>query len=65
MQNLLEVHVLELEMNFDDSGGFHSCPQDILLRGSVVFGTQPIKVVEEAFGRKIKDNQYTIYELRI
>lgn len=43
--NLLEVEVLEREVNFDDAGGFDSRPQNVLLGGLVVLGTESVEVV--------------------
>ena len=44
---LLEVEVLEAEVDLYDAGGLDPGPEDVLLGGLVVLGTQPIKVVQE------------------
>ena len=48
---LLEVEVFEGEMHFYDAGGFDSGPQNVLLGGLVVFGTQPLQVIQETGGQ--------------
>lgn len=37
-----EVEVFEGKVCLDDASGLHSGPQDVLLRGLVVRGTNPI-----------------------
>ena len=39
---LVEVEVLEGEVNFDDASGFHSRPQDVLLRRLIVLRPQSV-----------------------
>ncbi len=40
--NLLEVHVLELEVDLNDAGCLDPGTEDVLLRQLVVFGTQAV-----------------------
>ena len=47
---VLEVEVLEGEVDLDDSGGFHSGPQNILLGRLVILGPQPLQVIQETEG---------------
>ncbi len=40
--NLLEVHVLELEVDFDDARCLDPGTEDVLLRQLLVFGAQAV-----------------------
>jgi len=44
---LLEVKILEREVNFNYSSGFHSSSQDVLFCGLVVFGSKSVKIIQE------------------
>ena len=50
---LLKVEIFEGEVNFDDAGGLHPRPEDVLLSWLVVLRTQPVQVVQEAGSRYI------------
>lgn len=38
----LEIKVFEREVDFDDAGGLDARPEDILLRGLIVLGSQSV-----------------------
>jgi len=44
----LKIEILEGKVYFDYPRCFHTCPQNVLLRGLVVLRTQSVKVVQKA-----------------
>ena len=44
--NLLKVEIFECEMCLNNSSGFNSCPQNILLRWQVIFGAQTFQGIQ-------------------
>jgi len=51
--SLLKVEVLEVEMNFHDSGRFDPSAQDVLFSWGVVAGAKTIQIVQETDKRHI------------
>ena len=47
-KNLLEVQILEGEMDFYNTSGFHTCPQNILFCWLVFFCTKAVEIIQKA-----------------
>lgn len=63
MRHPLEVHILELEMDFDDTGGFDSRSQNVLFSRSVVLCTESIQIVEETENKNKTNILYRRYKI--
>ena len=48
MLYLLEVQILEGEMDFNNTSGFHTCPQNILFCWLVFFCTKAVEIIQKA-----------------
>ena len=44
---LLEIQVFEWKVDFHDTSGLDSGPQNVLFGGLILFGTKPIEIIQE------------------
>ena len=49
---LLEVQVFEWEVDFHNAGCLDTGSQDVLLGGLILFGTEPVEIIQETVGKK-------------
>jgi hypothetical protein len=45
-----EIQVLEGKVDFHNTSGFDSGPQNVLFGWLILFGTKPIEIIQEIFG---------------